>query len=313
MPRAPQPAAYPVRPPTRQDSLDPRMPARPPAPGAAPTRGSLTPFHSLTSSVNVDFRPARPGRPADAKPVPKAATSALARRRAWSVKRRWLAPPPSGAGRKTWRPGRAIGSHRVAAPKRRQREQLLGELHAELLALDDGVNALQRRRVARLAEHLLGVCGRTPARTPPGARARSPGPPRRDGRRSGAGDRRRRSAPRAGRTRRCCSPEPLPVSPRRARFNTIGRWWRSARREATIPITPALPVLAREHVGRARVGGIQGRDLRFGLVAGYAAPPVGARGWRGRARRPPAPRAVRILGQDQLQARVGAIQAARRR
>ena len=101
-------------------------------------------------------------------------------------------------------------------------------------------------------------------------------------------------------------PDPFPLSPSSA-IRTTGRRWRSTRREATIPITPGVPALAREHVR----GALSKRgDLRFGLQADarlhLPALVVGAVQLLGDL-----PRRARVLGQDQLEPRVGAVQAPR--
>ena len=102
-----------------------------------------------------------------------------------------------------------------------------------------------------------------------------------------------------------CAPSPCPSSPSSA-ISTTGRWWRSASREATIPITPGCqPSPASTYAARCA----QRRDLRFGLEADAASRPGGARGWRGRARRAICAARAASLGEDQLERRVGAVQA----
>ena len=99
-------------------------------------------------------------------------------------------------------------------------------------------------------------------------------------------------------------PEPVPSSPSSASI-THGRWWRSAIREATIPMTPGVPALAGQHVGGLLA---QLAHLRLGLeqdprlgVAALGVGPVELVGDRRRA--------LGIVGEHQLEPRVGAIQA----
>ena len=114
------------------------------------------------------------------------------------------APPPARGGATS--PG-------TTASTRWTRDEVLGRQH--------------RRRRAR----------RTRRGTPRRARARSSAPRRRGGRRGAAGRRAPRRARRGGRRRGSSGPSRCPRR-RRARSAPPGRWWRSAIREATMPITP---------------------------------------------------------------------------
>ena len=136
-------------------------------------------------------------------------------------------------------------------------------------------------------------------------RARSPGPRRRGGRRSRAGAPRTRRSPPSRSKASMLRPEPLPVSPSSA-ISTTGRPLRSTSREATIPITPGVPALAREHVRRALA---ERGHLRFGLEADPQLHLAGARGWRASSSARDLRGARGILGEDQLERRVGAVQA----
>ena len=136
------------------------------------------------------------------------------------------------------------------------------------------------------------------------ARARSSGRRRRGGRRSGRGGGRPRSGRRAGRTRGSSGPSRCPASPSSA-ISTAGRWWRSAIRAATIPITPGCqssPASTYAAAGpcsatcasaanRIRVSTSRRSALTASSSAAIAA------------------RARRILGQQQLEPGVGAVQA----
>ena len=72
------------------------------------------------------------------------------------------------------------------------------------------------------------------------------------------------------------------------------------------PDHAGVPALPGQHVGRrAR----RARRSALRPRSGCASRPAGARGWRGRAPAAICARARRILGQDQLERRVGAVQA----
>ena len=106
----------------------------------------------------------------------------------------------------------------------------------QLVAGDDRVDAHLAAQVLG-CEDGGGVLGERLAERVDVGRARSSARPRRGGRRGGAGaarpPRRPPSRSKAGIER----PEPVPSSPSSA-ISTAGRWWRSAMRAATIPITP---------------------------------------------------------------------------
>ena len=90
---------------------------------------------------------------------------------------------------------------------------------------------------------------RTPRGTRRRARARSSARRPRGGRRGAAARRSRPAARRAGRTPGSSGPSPCPRSPSSA-ISTAGRWWRSAIRDATIPITPGCqPSAASTYAG----------------------------------------------------------------
>ena len=102
---------------------------------------------------------------------------------------------------------------------------------------------------------------------------------------------RRRPARPAGRSAGIERPEPGAARRRRSAISTAGRWWRSAMREATMPMTPGCQSSpARTYAARSPVLG----DLRLGLEQDPLSRRGGARRWRvellgdlaARARRP---------------------------
>ncbi len=148
---------------------------------------------------------------------------------------------------------------------------------------------------------------RTPLRTPPGARARSPGPPPRGGRRGVPGVPRTRPGRPAGRSPRCCAPDPRPRSPSSA-TSTNGRWWRSARREATIPITPGCHSSPASTYPARSPAAATWRSASNRMRVS-----VCRRSWLARSSSAAIVlRARGVLGEDQLEAGVGAVHPPRR-
>ena len=115
---------------------------------------------------------------------------------------------------------------------------------------------------------------------------------------------RTRSARPAGRTPGSTGPTRCPASPSSA-ISTAGRWWRSAIREATIPITPGCqPSPASTYAGarararppapRRRTGSASPTSRRSAFTASSSAAIARAR--------------AGVLGQQQLEPGVGAVQ-----
>ena len=199
------------------------------------SRGSTAPFHSLSSRLNVASRRvlAAVGQPAARRRRPRARA---ARRRPRRVKRTCL-PSPIGRASDSRAAGHEQRRPRVAHAERREAARAPRRAPSPSSSPgDDGVDALAR------------------ARGPPGPA------PRPRARRTRRGRRRPRPRaivqPAAARwppwRSRCSAhassppsrskagierPEPVPSSPSSA-ISTHGRWWRSAIREATMPMTP---------------------------------------------------------------------------
>ena len=62
-------------------------------------------------------------------------------------------------------------------------------------------------------------------------------------------------------------PLPRPPPSPSSETTTTGRWWRSTSREATIPTTPGMPVLAGEHQARALRAAASGSSRRAASAA----------------------------------------------
>ena len=116
---------------------------------------------------------------------------------------------------------------------------------------------------------------RTPRGRRRGSRPAAPARRRRGARRSAPGARRRPPAPASRSKPGMLRPEPRPPPSPSSEITIAGRWWRSTRREATIPITPGCqPSPASD----------QRRAPRAARRAARAAPPRPRR--RPRARSP---------------------------
>ena len=209
-------------------------------------------------------------------------------------------------------PGR--GDHqphaRVAHPERGQLPQLLGQLEPEPDAADHRVDPLgpaqvlgaeHRGRVGgeRLAEGLevLGPQrepggGAVPAEARPGARRRPRAPPS-------------RSKP--GMLR----PDPRPPPSPSSEITTTGRWWRSTRREATIPTTPGCqpsPATTSPGASRSSLRQLPPRRLggRVDLALGRPPLRVGPAQLLGDLLRPRL-----VVGQQQLDPGIGPVEPPR--
>ena len=210
-----------------------RAAARRASHGARRSRGSTAPFHSLSSSVNVASNDlvgaVRQPRRAEGDRAGAHAAGLDGEAHVLALPHRARVGQPRGRDEQ-----RDIG---VADAERRQQLELLGQRAAELVAGDDGVDALDRHQVGR-AEHRL-------RRAPTNAARNASTSSRRD-RAAGRGAvaavaeqvaRRRRRGPPSRSNAGIERPEPVPSSPSSA-ISTAGRWWRSAIRDATIPMTP---------------------------------------------------------------------------
>ena len=231
-------------------------------------RGSTAPFHSLSSRPNGGVE--RPSS-APSGSARGAEGDARARRAAGLDGEAHVLALPHRP-----RVGQPRGGHeqrdlRVALAERRERARAPRRASsAELVAGDDGVDALPRHEVLRArARRRVGDEGGAErvdaARRAIVSPAAARWPPWR------AGARRAASARRAGRTPGSSGPSRCPRR-RRARSARTGRWWRSAMREATIPITPGMPALAGQHVARAlarprRPGPRPRKDARLDVAA----------------------------------------------
>ena len=170
-------------------------------------------------------------------------------------------------------------------------------------------------RVDALGGHEVVAAQRAPRRAPANAARkpssalapRSPARRRRGGRRGAPGARAQASqAAEQVEGGDASAPSPVPRSPSSA-MSTAGRWWRSAMREATIPITPGVPALAGEHVAPAllaalarpaprRRTGCAARRARRSALAASSSSAI-------------ARRALGVLGEHELEPGVGAVQA----
>ncbi len=143
---------------------------------------------------------------------------------------------------------------------------------------------------------------------PPGVRARSPAPPRHGGRRGAAGAPAHASSPPSRSNASMLRPDPLPVvAVERDQHHRAAVALDQARGDD--PDHPGVPALAGQHVRR--------RALRAAAICASASKRMRVSTClRSRLARSSSPaisvRALRVLGQDQLEPGVGAVQASRR-
>ena len=212
--------------------------------------------------------------------------------------------PPSPRGSESCAPGTSSATRRVALPERRERARAPRPAPSvERVARRDGVDAHLRHEVLG-REHAAAWAANASRNAVDARRARSSGPRRRGGRRSAAGARRAACRPPSRSKPGIERPEPVPSSPSSA-ISTAGRWWRSAIRAATIPITPGMPALAGEHVRAARspssaTSASASKRIRVSTSRRSALTRVELGGDRARA--------LAVLGQQQLEPGVGAVQ-----
>ena len=218
--------------------------------------------------------------------------------------KRTCLPSPIGLGSAKLASSSSSDTGGLPRPNGARQLELLGELHVQLLAPHDGVDALDVGQV-RPAGSVRSACAQNAPRRHPAGRARSPARRRRGARRRRAGAPRTPSAPPSRSKPSMLRPEPRARSPSpRDQHHRAPAALDQARGDD--PDHARVPALAGEHVGRAarraRPSGLRPRG-------GCRARRDGARGWRRRARGRPARRATGSLGEQQLERRVGAVQA----
>ena len=257
----------------------PPAPARTAARERRTSRGSTMPVPGVALERERRVGRARPARRAGG-PQPKATARARAppplhgEAHVLALPHRDADRRSSAAGNSSATSGLPIAERRQArrAPRRGRAPARRRATTASTRSTGTSSSGGQRRRGVRLEGGAEGVEAAR-ARTSSPAAARWP--PWR-ARCAGAGV----EAGRGGRRRGSSARSPCPRSPSRA-TSTAGRWWRSAIREATIPITPGCQSLAGEHVGRPLAGARRPAPRRR---TGSASRRRGARRWPRRAR-----------------------------